>query len=270
MAIFPNSDETDHPAHSIQEGSLKDHVRAVRNILFHQKSFGLLDKDKYGGDVVNVVRMGRLRKGAKQVLRAGLDEEPDNKYTNIAIDYDSDRETPAINSGTKQDETNTNHIQKVGYLKKKNDVKELYVMDDIFKANVEKYIKENNPTPATQLPSQVTTNNFNEEDEVRAYIRNKGGNNEAGNDKETSSVKRYESNNEELTIVTQNSNENNTTETTQNVKLNLRRNDDIKVSVYLQVLKDMIILDDKALVQYDWLGTTVDVQAALQKLYELK
>ncbi|CAB3223090.1 unnamed protein product [Arctia plantaginis] len=52
-------------------------------------------------------------------------------------------------------------------------------------------------------------------------------------------------------------------------KLNLRlmrRNEDVKIGIYMKVLKDLIKKDSKALKQYDWLATTVQIQSALDKL----
>lgn len=42
-----------------------------------------------------------------------------------------------------------------------------------------------------------------------------------------------------------------------------------EINIYIKILEDMIKVDDGALSQYDWLGTTVDIQAALNKLFWL-
>lgn len=240
LSKFPNSDENDHPAHSIREGSLKDHVRAVRNILFQQKSFGLLERDKYGTSVEKALRKGRKRNEDKQALRKTNDDYRTNKIN------DEDRGNNYFGrSGAVK-----NHIQKVGYLTKQNATKDLYVMDDFFKANVEKYIEERGISPSTPLP--------NVDNEVISFLRKE----RSGNDE----VKRDSS---DLNARSDHNARNVEENLTDNIKLNLRRNEVVKVSYYLQVLKDMVTMDNKALVQYDWLGTTVDIQAALQKLFEL-
>ncbi|KAI8441263.1 hypothetical protein MSG28_014904 [Choristoneura fumiferana] len=45
------------------------------------------------------------------------------------------------------------------------------------------------------------------------------------------------------------------------------REDDVEL--YVRILKDMVKLDNKALEDYDWLGTTVAIQSALAKLKEI-
>ncbi|KAJ8704436.1 hypothetical protein PYW07_011624 [Mythimna separata] len=274
---FPNSDENSHPAHSIQEGSLKDHVRAVRNILFHQKSFGLLEKDKYES-IERDLRMGRKRsedKGGK-TLRKGRDPVAPklntndngkkhrgkvNVENNIALDYYFGRENP------KADQTNS-HLQQVGYLRKKNDTQPLYVMDDTFKANVEKYIQEKGVTPATPLPQHATkAPNLDKRKDIITYLRleERRHKSERLNANRDVGKSRYTiPNRKDISDKIKK-----LSAKTLDLKVNVRRNDVVKVSVYLQVLNDMVTLDNKALVQYDWLGTTVDIQASLQKLFEL-
>lgn len=46
-----------------------------------------------------------------------------------------------------------------------------------------------------------------------------------------------------------------------------RRDDDIEL--YVRILRDMVKMDNKALEDYDWLGTTVAIQSALAKLKEI-
>lgn len=50
-----------------------------------------------------------------------------------------------------------------------------------------------------------------------------------------------------------------------NLKL-MRRNEDIKLGIYMKVLKEMIQMNSNSLKQYDWLATTVQTRSALNKL----
>ncbi|KAJ8707268.1 hypothetical protein PYW08_011402 [Mythimna loreyi] len=274
---FPNSDETDHPAHSIQEGSLKDHVRAVRNILFHQKSFGLLEKDKYES-IEHELGLGRkrsqdeeektdLRQGPYINLKIAKDDKKKNKVTKtetkIASDHYSGREKPTVVTDINQHGLNNSPFQKVGYLKKQNDTKPLYVMDDSFRANVEKYMKEKTLTPATPLPEQKTKPSvIDKRKEILALLRLEERKHKSEKKLKKASKHNIENKTDSPMKTTGNPE-------VIDLKVNVRRNDVVEVSVYLQVLSDMVTLDNKALVQYDWLGTTVDIQASLQKLFEL-
>lgn len=284
---FPNSDENNHPAHSIQEGSLKDHVRAVRNILFQQKSFGLLDKDKYGESIERGLRMGRKQTEEKSALRKSPDKssETELKTTNgndnndngegkdnenhSTIDHYFSKEKPTFITDINREGLTNTHFQKIGYLKNQNDTKAIYVMDDDFKSNVEKYIQAQSKTPASPLQDRTK---LDKRDKIIAYLRMEDRQQRA----EKNTFKRQEKDGQRKARNTGRNDKDildNTYEISAeqalNLKVNVKRNDVVKVSVYLQVLEDMVTLDNKALVQYDWLGTTVDIQASLQKLFEL-
>lgn len=53
-------------------------------------------------------------------------------------------------------------------------------------------------------------------------------------------------------------------------KLYVRSKDKmLDVESYITVMNDMISTDNKALVQYDWLTTTVEIRSALKKMTDL-
>ncbi|XP_035455019.2 uncharacterized protein LOC118279492 [Spodoptera frugiperda] len=383
---FPNSNENDHPAHSIQEGSLKDHVRAVRNILFHQKSFGLLDKDKYGHEGMEdrsnhhksglrQLEVGRYKKKHK-ALRSG-EPVPEKQVKHDRDGYKNKKQLTAkkqkqhkveienqtiLETETKDDDIleKDEHIKKVGYLKSNNGTKELYVIDDYFKKNVQKYIQKNvedqnvekerkerkerqndynELKPATPLPpppspppppppvlppvleyvpvpnpepENITEihsnelaieelsgdthrlssiNSFGNMQSFSAYNANKKHVFKRKEEKKLRGINKYAEDGPqeplpEIVIPgtdTKAQDDIDPLDNQQEIKsallkelpggedlnINSRRKDGVKLGVYLQVLKDMINTDSNALKQYDWLGSTVDIQSALQKMFDL-
>ncbi|CAH0697931.1 unnamed protein product [Spodoptera exigua] len=354
LNTFPNSDENDHPTHSIQEGNLKDHVRAVRNILFHQKSFGLLDKDKYGHDgneqfTKKIIRKRILRQrhvGTDKIRHHALrnsvpeEREPNNhdkvrkhqkeQTVKVPKQYNVDRvkldETVSIVENKGNDIIlNDEHIKKVGYLKNNNSTKELYVIDDYFKQNILKFMEHQRQNerdqlnPATPLPPTphgkylnindpfIKTESFSE---INSFVDEHDLPETHENDLKNHKHFKIKNNSDEKKTVKKHplheiqiSEHNNTTDDKMqdyqdlldkheklkaallkevpeidnlkkgydemNLNLKNRRKDEVKLGVYLKVLKDMINTDNNALRQYDWLGSTVDIQSALQKIYEL-
>ncbi|CAH1642882.1 unnamed protein product [Spodoptera littoralis] len=381
---FPNSNENDHPAHSIQEGSLKDHVRAVRNILFHKKSFGLLDKDKYGheghGERSNIYKRGLRQidvgkyKKKPQALRYGVPVS-DNPGQNDPVknkkqqtqhvpkkqkEHKSEEEQTILGTENKNNDIviNDEHIKKVGYLKSNNGTQELYVMDNYFKENVQKYIENQRqnyndqlkpatplpPFPPPQLPPQSQSEyahfsnpfpNTQNETKVQSFAEHNfgdthtfantqnsfgnvhsfsahnsadkqqllnGGETSIWNGQEKGKHTVITKHGEDIAVETQEPlpeivipedikphrnidpldnqqeiksallkelPEGDNLRENLNMNLNNRRKDGVKLGVYLHVLKDMVNTDNNALKQYDWLGSTVDIQSALRKIFEL-
>ncbi|KAH9629172.1 hypothetical protein HF086_006759 [Spodoptera exigua] len=354
LNTFPNSDENDHPTHSIQEGNLKDHVRAVRNILFHQKSFGLLDKDKYGHDgneqfTKKIIRKRILRQrhvGTDKIRHHALrnsvpeEREPNNhdkvrkhqkeQTVKVPKQYNVDRvkldNTVSIVENKDNDIIlNDEHIKKVGYLKNNNSTKELYVIDDYFKQNILKFMEHQRQNekdqlnPATPLPPTPHGKHLNFNDpfiktesfsELNSFVDEHNLPETHENDLKNHKHYKIKNNSDGKITVKKHplheiqiSEHNNTTDDKMqdyqdlldkheklkaallkevpeidnlkkgydemNLNLKNRRKDEVKLGVYLKVLKDMINTDNNALRQYDWLGSTVDIQSALQKIYEL-
>lgn len=281
--VFPDSNELKHTSH------LKDHVRAIRTMLFQQKFFGPIGRTSPEREEQKPKKK-KIKQSTNDNLERNHHDSTNNKIGLDYTDFFGGRESKHDN--TSKEDKEKGNLKKVGYVKKNNDTKDLYVIDKYFKENIVKYIhqlksKDNSytkadirpatPKPLTKLYEHKKTEQNYEMHRFRDQEKKRNAELiklPVKPDKEkkvysiaethkVDTVKKTISINEAKDIFL---------DIKQMQELNLklfRRNDDLKLGVYLEVLSDMISVDDKALKQYDWLGTTVDIQSSMEKLFEL-
>ncbi|CAD0206724.1 unnamed protein product [Chrysodeixis includens] len=277
-----SSNENAYPFLGTPEMNLKDHVRAVRNILFQQKYFNRATTernfDSFEGTPKN--KQARItERFESHLFRSGEADRREKNDNNIAIDYYFGRMKPKMMQFKINKEKTEPRFQQVGYIKNDNDTKGVFMLDQVFKDNIINYVNElmsksntnlkTGLNPATPLPiiisdkipvvlKPTTDSKFRNQEKIRNAELN-----QIAKTPDVGSINTVLNMDNEHDLFTN-------LKKMQQVKMAVKNvHSDVKVNTYLTVLKDMVDADNMALKQYDWLGTTVDIQASFQKLFEL-
>ncbi|XP_030019540.2 uncharacterized protein LOC115439719 [Manduca sexta] len=236
---LPDSHEETHPSLD----TIKDHIRSVRKILFQNQIFGYIPPvNGSAGEVTPPEKPSKVTEAPPYDYLKRT-----NDRNNISVDYyfgrmKQDSEYKRKKKGTK-----------VGYIRYNNYYEDLHVTKD---------------TPE-DLMRKVNVIKFGNKlffrDDKKDFLRNK-----TKIFAQDESIEYYDTIKKVLKLT----NEVDVFPTLEkmrrmNISYTRSRHVPKDLSIYLEVLDEILKTDIKPFIQYDWLGTTVEIQSALSRLIDL-
>lgn len=262
--LFTDSTESDHSMNKMHEGNLKTRIKSVRQMIHRQKIFGFVPPTNF-------------RSGDDSVFKSKSDEDTPththsdyNIYKTVITDQVYGSKNDDTETRTHFKKKNTSHPNKARYIPKdKENIKEPY--NDIHKnptivkkkdnyLNIIPYKGKNYLYNDIKLTTPAYIDVF-----TQYYNTPRENKNKKTTDFKT--IKKISSDADKTDLVS-------TLEKL--LKLNLttttKREENyvvVDIEPYVMVLEDMVRNSYRGLEQYNWLGTTVDIQAALMKLMQM-
>lgn len=248
---LPASDEDAHPFSNFNK--VKSHIRAIRHILFKQKRFGYVKK--VNSSELKSSENGDYVETATTIPYLKLKRERTNvapsDNSRISMDY----LRPLKLSSSINGQTDILPM-KLGYIKYSDDIKNIYLLSEPFKNNK---IKDSNKEHFNRAKLAKYSNN---DLRVKSYSPTFKSDNKSEHLYDPFKTIMDMTDAKDLLQTLVKLKALNMTNTRSN-------NVSEELEAYVEVMKDMIYQDSRALKQYDWLSTTVDIQAAVKKLQDL-